>query len=72
MISLAISLSLIIFTIVVYQHIKSFLQLLKIPGPKVPKGIKGNLPEFLAKPRECGPQMASKYGPLYRYKSTAP
>ena len=66
MISLAISLSLILFTIFVYRHIKSFLQLLKIPGPIIPQGIKGNLPEFMARPRECGPQLVSQYGPLYR------
>ena len=66
MIAITVSLSLIALTIYLYNHIRNFLQILKIPGPLFPKGIKGNLPDFMARPREFGPLLTSKYGPLYR------
>ena len=66
MISLTISLTLIVLAVYIYKYIRNFLQILKIPGPLVPKGIKGNLPDFVAKPREFGPNLANQYGPLYR------
>ena len=39
---------------------------MKVSGPLLPKGIKGNMPDFLANPRQFGPHMASNHGPLYR------
>ena len=44
--------------------------LLKVPGPVLPNGILGSLPEFFATPRQVGPSMSSKYGPLYRIYTT--
>jgi len=52
--------------IFVAPKIKKILTLLKVPGPIIPGGLKGNLPEYLATPRQTGPNMTAKYGPLYR------
>ena len=52
--------------ILLWPRIKNFYKIMKIPGPLLPQGLKGNLPEYMEQPRKCGPQMTSKYGPLYR------
>ena len=41
--------------------------LFNIPGPLFPNGMKGQLSDFMANPRQAGPSYALKYGSLYRY-----
>ena len=55
---------------ILWPRLNKFIKIMKIPGPLFPKGLKGNLPEYMEQPRQCGPQMASKYGPLYRWNIT--
>ena len=62
----SIASGIIIACLIFGNRVKNFLRLLKVPGPFFPNGIKGNLPEFMAKPRQIGPSFAFKYGPLYR------
>ena len=54
---------LIIFALPV---IRKKLNIFHIPGPIIPKGIKGNLLDMVANPRQFGHRLSSKYGPLYR------
>ncbi len=69
MIAVTLSLGLILALLFLAKRFKNFCKLLKVPGPLFPKGIKGNLLELMANPRQVGPSLASKYGPLYRYLS---
>jgi len=50
----------------VVPKLKTLLKLIKVPGPIFPRGLKGNIPEYMATPRQTGPKMTAKYGPLYR------
>ena len=65
-----IALALVLISILFASRIKNFFMLLKVPGPVLPNGILGSLPEFFAAPRQAGPSMSSKYGPLYRIYTT--
>ena len=47
-------------------HIKRFIQRLKVPGPLLPKGVKGNMADFMSSPGLFGSSMVTQYGPLYR------
>ena len=67
MIGITFALGLISVLILVAKQIKSFCTLLKVPGPLFPSnGLKGNLLQFMANPRQAGPSFVAKYGSLYR------
>ena len=67
MLGITFALGLVLVLILIAKQIKSFCMLLKVPGPLFPSnGLKGNLLQFMANPREAGPSFAAKYGPLYR------
>ena len=57
--------------ILIWPKVKNILKIMKIPGPLLPKGLKGNLPDYMERPRQCGPKMSSSYGPIYRLISFA-
>ena len=40
---------------------------MRVPGPLLPPSLKGHLLDFMTKPKEFGPSMVAKYGPLYRF-----
>ena len=65
-----IALALVLISILFASKIKDYFILLKVPGPLLPNGVLGSLPEFFACPRLAGPDMSSKYGPLYRIYTT--
>ena len=65
-----IALALVLISILSASKIKDYFILLKVPGPLLPNGVLGSLPEFFASPRLAGPGMSSKYGPLYRIYTT--
>ena len=67
MIGVTASLSLVFFGIVFGPRLRRFLKRLAVPGPLLPKGIKGNLVDFMAAPRKFGPRMVAEHGPLYRF-----
>ena len=67
MIGITVSLSIIFMGIVFGSSLKRFLKRLAVPGPLLPKGIQGNLVDFMAAPREFGPRMVAEHGPLYRF-----
>jgi len=52
-----------------WPRILKFRKLLAVPGPLLPRGLKGNLVDYIAEPRKFGPKMAAKHGPLYRVYS---
>ena len=69
MFGITFALGLIFALILIAKQIKIFctLRLLKVPGPLFPSnGVKGNLLQFMANPRQAGPSFVAKYGPLYR------
>ena len=67
MFGITFALGLIFVLILIAKQIKSFHTLLKVPGPLFPSnGVKGNLLQFMANPRQAGPSFVAKYGPLYR------
>ena len=67
MIGITFGLGLIFVLILIAKQIKIFCTLLKVPGPLFPSnGLKGNLLQFMANPRQAGPSFVAKYGPLYR------
>ena len=67
MFAITFALGLIFALILLAKQIKSFCTLLKVPGPPFPSnGLKGNLLQFMANPRQAGPSFVAKYGPLYR------
>ena len=67
MIGVTVSLSLVFLGIVIGPTLRRFFKRLAVPGPLFPKGIKGNLVDFVAAPREFGPLMVAEHGPLYRF-----
>ena len=67
MIGVTVSLSLVFLGIVLGPTLRRFFKRLAVPGPLFPKGIKGNLVDFVAAPREFGPRMVAEHGPLYRF-----
>ena len=66
MLGITLTVVLIILTLTI-SWIKKLKELLKVPGPLLPKGIKGNLPDLMKAPRHFGQYMTSIYGNLYRY-----
>ena len=67
MLGITFALGLVLVLILIAKQIKSFCTLLKVPGPLFPSnGLKGNLLQFMANPRQAGPSFVAKYGPLYR------
>ena len=67
MIGVTVSLSIVFLGIVLGSRLRRFFKRLAVPGPLLPKGIKGNLVDFVAAPREFGPRMVAEHGPLYRF-----
>ena len=67
MIGVTVSLGLVFLGIVLGPRLRRFFKGLAVPGPLLPKGIKGNLVDFVAAPREFGPRMVAEHGPLYRF-----
>ena len=63
LVSIVIGLSIIFVSL---RKVRAILKLAHIPGPIVPTGIKGNIPEFVATPRITGPSFVKRYGPVYR------
>ena len=66
MFGLAITVVLLILTVVIFRKSK-FKKLLKIPGPLLPKGMKGDLPDLMKNPRFFSQHMTSTYGNIYRF-----
>ena len=66
MFGLAITVVLLILTVVIFRKSK-FKKLLKIPGPLLPKGMKGDLPDLMKNPRYFSQHMTSTYGNIYRF-----
>ena len=66
MFSLAITIVLL-FLIITFPWIRKIGQLLKVPGPILPKGLKGDLPDLLQNPLLFGQNMTSIYGSIYKY-----
>ena len=66
LLGLTIYLALLLVSLLTLKKLKMYLKLARIPGPLLPKGIKGSIPEFVAAPRKVGPQFSKTYGPVYR------
>ena len=66
MFALAITVVLL-FLIITFPRIRKIWQLLKVPVPILPKGLKGDLPDLLQNPLLFGQNMTSIYGSIYRY-----
>ena len=65
----AITLSLItsILLLVLGQLLRRLKCRMRVPGPLLPPSLKGHLLDFITKPKEFGPSMVAKYGPIYRF-----
>ena len=57
---------LVLLIILALPVIKRKINILQIPGPIIPKSIKGNLLDMVADPRQFGHRLSSKHGPIYR------
>jgi cytochrome P450 len=66
MLAMTVILALLLLAIVFGPRMKRFLRQLAVPGPLLPRGIKGNLVDFMDEPRKFGPRMVAQHGPLYR------
>ena len=64
--AISLSLGLAFLVVAFWPRLRRFFWTLQVPGPLLPRGIKGNLVDFMAQPRTFGPSMVAKYGPLYR------
>ena len=64
--AISLSLGLAFLAVAFWPRLRRFFRTLQVPGPLLPRGIKGNLVDFMAHPRTFGPSMVAKYGPLYR------
>ena len=56
----------LLLTIMLYMFKKKYWNLFHVPGFILPKGIKGNLPDLLANPRQFGPNLTARHGPVYK------
>ena len=70
MLAVTLSLVLVLLTVMLLPCLKRLLMRMAVPGPLLPKGIKGNMPDYLAEPRKFGPSMVKQHGPLYRVYTT--
>ena len=61
-----INLAFLVIFLMTMHIVKKYWNVLQVPGSSLPKGIRGNLPDLLANPRQFGPNMTAKHGPVYR------
>jgi len=66
MLGVTVVLSLISLAILLWPRFKRLLKMMAVPGPLLPRSLKGNLEDYMNQPRTFGPSMMAKHGPLYR------